>query len=64
MPEREAKFEAMLQAVLAEYDNTTAKMEKLRADGKVKSATFRQLMGTKLTLQSILARYKVYGLLD
>jgi hypothetical protein len=64
MSEREAKFEAMLQAVLAEYDNTTAKMEKLRADGKVKSATFRQLMGTKLTLQSILARYKVYGLLD
>ena len=56
MSEREAKFEAMLQAVLAEYDNTTAKMEKLRADGKVKSATFRQLMGTKLTLQSILAR--------
>lgn len=64
MSEREEKFEAMLRAVQREYDDTIQKMEKLKAQDKTKTATYRQLLGEKLMLQNILTRYQFYGLLD
>ena len=64
MSEREEKFEKMLQGVQEEYDVTISKMEKLKTEGKTKTVTYKQLMSTKLTLQNILSRYKIYGLLD
>lgn len=64
MTGREAKFEAMLQAIQQEYNTTLEKMEKLKAEDKTKTATYRQLLGDKLMLQNILTRYKIYGLLD
>lgn len=39
-------------------------MERLKAEDKTKTATYRQLLGDKLMLQNILTRYKTYGLLD
>lgn len=38
-------------------------MQALRAQGKEKSVTFRQLMGEKLQLQAMLELYKMYDLL-
>ncbi|MCI7131135.1 MAG: hypothetical protein MSA09_11435 [Lachnospiraceae bacterium] len=64
MSEREEKFEKMLQGVQEEYDVTISKMEKLKTEGKTKTVTYRQLMSTKLTLQNMLSRYEIYGLLD
>lgn len=64
MSEREEKFERMLLAVQEEYDVTVGKMEKLKAEGKTKTVTYKQLMSTKLTLQNVLSRYEIYGLLD
>ena len=64
MTEREAKFEAMLQSVLQEYDSTVEKLEQLKAADKTKTATYRQLLGDKLMLQNILTRYRVFGLLE
>ena len=64
MTDREAKFEAMLQAIQQEYHITLEKMERLKAEDKTKTATYRQLLGDKLMLQNILTRYKIYGLLD
>ena len=64
MTDREAKFEAMLQAIQQEYHTTLEKMEKLKAEDKTKTATYRELLGDKLMLQNILTRYKIYGLLD
>ncbi|MDY4222391.1 MAG: hypothetical protein SOX71_07840 [Candidatus Faecousia sp.] len=64
MTDREAKFEAMLQAIQQEYHTTLEKMEKLKAEDKTKTATYRQLLGDKLMLQNILTRYIIYGLLD
>ena len=55
-------FEAMLSAVEAQYADTAAQMEKLKAAGRVKSATYRQLFAKKLNLQDILTFYEVYGL--
>ena len=64
MSEREVKFEKMLQAVQEEYGTVTEKLEVLKAEGKTKTATYRQMTGRKLTLQNMLSMYQIYGLLD
>lgn len=64
MSDREAKFEEMLQAVKQEYETVSDKMERLKAEGKTKTATYRQLTGKKLALQNMLSMYRLYGLLD
>ena len=64
MSEREEKFEKMLQAVLDEYETTVQKMERLKAENKSKTVTYKQLMASKLTLQNIISRYEIYGLLE
>lgn len=61
---RLAAFEKMLAAVQANYESTVSKMAQLKAAGKEKSATYRQLMGNKLELQNILSMYQIYGLID
>ncbi|WP_425757388.1 hypothetical protein ACPW7J_06910 [Ihubacter sp. rT4E-8] len=60
---RLAAFKKMLTFVQQEYDKTNEKMAALKADGKEKSATYRQLMGNKLTYQNLLAMYRLYDLL-
>ena len=64
MSGREEKFEEMLQAIQKEYKDTVSKMEQLRAAGKIKTATYKQLMSTKIMLQNMLSRYEIYGLLE
>ena len=64
MSKREEQFEKMLCAVLSEYEDILSKMEKLKAENKVKTVTYKQLMATKLTLQNMISRYEIYGLLD
>ena len=64
MSEREDRFEEMLNAVKRDYEATTAKMEKLKTEEKTKTATYRQLMGKKLTLQNMLDMYRIYGLTE
>ena len=64
MTEREEKFEKMLSDVQKNYLEVVTKMQQLKAEGKSKSATYRQLMGNKLTLQHILSLYKLYGLIE
>ena len=62
--ERLEAFEKMLTAVQEKYGSTVAGMARLKASGKEKTATYRQLMGDKLQLQNILSMYRIYGLLD
>ena len=57
-------FEKMLKAVQENYENTDVKMKELKAEGKEKSATYRQLMGNKLQYQNIISLYQIYGLLE
>lgn len=61
---RLAAFEKMLAAILSQYDSTIEKMAKLKADGKEKTATYRQLFADKLQYQSIISYYRAYGLLE
>lgn len=55
-------FEKMLAAVQNEYEEIQIKLEGMKTAGRTKSATYRQLMGRKMTLQSMLTIYEVYGL--
>ena len=56
MEDRLSQFEAMLSAVQREYADTVSKLEELKAADKTKTATYRQLLGDKLTLNAILTR--------
>lgn len=57
-------FENMLKAILSQYDLTVEKMAKLKAEGKEKTVTYRQLFANKLQLQTMLSYYRTYGLLE
>ena len=64
MDEKRLKaFEDMLQAILSQYDSTVEKMAKLKAEGKEKTVTYRQLFANKLQLQAMLSYYRTYGLI-
>lgn len=54
----------MLSAVQNGYETASEKMIKLKAEGKEKTATFRQLMGDKMLYKSMLSMYEIYGLTD
>ncbi len=60
---RLVSFEKMLKAVREEYEDIERQMEKLKKSGRTKSATYRQLMGRKMTCQNIISMYKIYDLL-
>ena len=64
MTEREEKFERMLAGIQRDHALVAEQMEKLKAENKVKTATYRQLMGNKLMLESILQYYRQYGLIE
>ena len=64
MSNREEQFDAMLSDILAQYKDVSSKMDVLKAEGKEKSVTFKQLLASKLTLQNILIIYKNHGLID
>lgn len=57
-------FEAMLAAVLDQYDATTGRMAELKAEGREKTATYRQLFAKKMQLQAMLSYYRTYGLVE
>ena len=57
-------FERMLSDVQESQRQTIARMDALKAQGKEKTVTFRQLMSSKLMYQSILSMYRSYGLIE
>ncbi len=57
-------FEKMLSAIQSQYDDGLQKMAELKAAGKEKTATYRQLFGEKLKLGDMLAMYRLYGLIE
>ena len=57
-------FENMRKTILSQYDSTVEKMAKLKAEGKEKTVTYRQLFANKLQLQAMLSYYRTYGLLE
>lgn len=62
MNEREEleAYRRMYQAVRREYQSIVEQMDRLKGEGKTKSATYRQLMGRKLTYSNMLELYRIY----
>lgn len=61
-PELEG-FIQMRDAVVQELEEAETRMAELRAEGKVKTATYQQLFARKMTLGTMIDLYKDYGLL-
>ncbi len=57
-------FEDMLGAVQREYADIQSKMDRLKAEGKVKTVTYQQLLGRKMMYQNMLSLYQIHGLLE
>lgn len=60
--EKLAAYEAMQEFVKERYRASVARMAELKAAGREKSATYRQMMGDKMQYQSMLLLYQMYGL--
>ncbi len=55
-------FEKMLSELQTQAAWEQTKMEELKAAGKEKSATYRQLFANRMLYQMMLDRYRAYGL--
>ena len=60
--ERLAAYDRMYADLLKERDKVLSDMEKLRAAGKNRGATYQQLLAQKLTLQNLIGRFEIYGI--
>ena len=61
--ERLAAYDRMYADLLRERDKVLADMDKLRAAGKNKGATYyQQLLAQKLTVQNLIGRFEIYGI--
>ncbi|MDO4492601.1 MAG: hypothetical protein Q4C53_01795 [Clostridia bacterium] len=56
-------FEAMLAEIVAQEAAEKQKMEELKAQGREKSATYRQFFGNRMLYKQMLDRYRKHGLL-
>ena len=61
--ERIEAFEAMLKAALEQSEAERRKMEELKAQGREKSATYRQYLGNRLFYNQLFVLYRQYGLI-
>lgn len=57
-------FEAMMKSALDQFEAEKITMDRLKAQGREKSATYRQYMGNRLFYNRLIALYKEYGLLE
>ncbi len=57
-------FEKMLAAVRKEYADTSAKIEKMKADGKFKTVTCQQMLARRTMYRNMLSMYRLYGLTE
>ncbi len=60
--ERLAAYDRMYDDLLKERDKVAADMDRLRAAGKNRGATYQQLLAQKLTMQNLIGRFEIYGI--
>ena len=60
--ERLAAYEQFAADVRREYADVEARMDELKAQGKVKTATYRQLFAIRITLKDIDRRLRARNL--
>ena len=57
-------FEKMLSEIQKQASYEKEQMDRLKAEGKEKSATYRQFFGNRMLYKMMLDKYKEYGLLE
>ena len=57
-------FETMREEILKQAETEQKRMDQLRAEGKEKSATYRQYLGNRLFYNRVKDLYRKYGLLE
>ncbi|MBQ1438946.1 MAG: hypothetical protein IIZ10_04585, partial [Solobacterium sp.] len=57
-------FETMREEILKQAETEQNRMDQLRAQGKEKSATYRQYLGNRLFYNRVKDLYRKYGLLE
>lgn len=62
--ERLESFEKMLDDIKKQAEYEREQMEKLKAEGKEKSAAYRQYFGNRMFYKMMLDKYRDYGLLE
>ena len=62
--DRTEAFERMLSDLIKQAAFEQAEMDRLKAAGKEKTATYRQYFSNRLMYRMMLDRYRKYGLLD
>lgn len=60
--ERLAAYDRMFADLLKERDKVRSDMERLRAAGKNRGATYQQLLAQKLAVQNLIGRFAIYGI--
>ena len=60
--EKLAAYERMYADLLWEWDKVLSDLDKLRAAGKNRGATYQQLLAQKLTVQNLIGRFACYGI--
>ena len=61
--ERLQAFEKMLEDIVLRYEQEKKTMDAMKAQGKEKTATYRQYMGNRLMYSRMLDLYRQYGLM-
>ncbi|MDO4481984.1 MAG: hypothetical protein Q4C14_04560 [Bacillota bacterium] len=57
-------FEKMLADIREQAEFERLEMERLKAEGKEKSATYRQYFGNRMLYKMMLEKYIQYGLME
>ncbi|MBQ3338633.1 MAG: hypothetical protein IJG82_03390 [Atopobiaceae bacterium] len=57
-------IERMLADIQAQAAYEAGQMEVLRAQGREKTATYKQYVGNRLLFKAMLEKYREYGLLE
>ena len=60
--ERLAAYDRMYADLLRERDKVLSDMDRLRAAGKNRGATYQQLIARKLTVMDLIGRFEIYGI--
>lgn len=57
------RYREMRDDVVREFDEVVARLDELKAAGKFKTVTYKQLFARKMTLSAMLDIYHEHGLL-
>lgn len=57
------RYREMRDDVVREFDEVIARLDELKAAGKFKTVTYKQIFARKMTLSAMLDMYRDHGLL-